>query len=50
MLTLLSGFLGGGDLLFELLVDLGSNRVIVHDAVELLAGGPDYTGLNILVH
>lgn len=39
-----------GDLLFELLADLGSNRVIVHDAVELLAGGPDYTGLNILVH
>lgn len=31
-----------GDLLFELLADLGSNRVIVHDAVELLAGGPDY--------
>ena len=38
------------DLLFELLADLGSNRVIVHDAVEVLFGGPDYTGLTIFVH
>ena len=29
-----------GDLLFELLTDLGSNRVIVHDAVEVFSGGP----------
>ena len=38
-----------GDLLFELLADLGFNKVIVHDADEVLFGGPDYTGLNIFV-
>ena len=31
----------------ELLANLGSDRVILHDAVEVFSGGP---GLNILVH
>ena len=39
-----------GDLLFELLADLCFNKVIVHDADEVLFGEPDYTGLNIFVH